>query len=81
MAGEIALRCPWSLLMISQNWFIADDIFRCIFLNENVWISLMISLKFVSRGPINNILGLVQIMAWRQSGAEPLPEPMMGLMA
>ena len=28
---------------------IADDIFRCIFLNENVWIMLKISLKFVPR--------------------------------
>ena len=25
-----------------------DDIFKCIFLNENVWISIKISLKFVS---------------------------------
>ena len=41
-----------------------DDIFKCIFLNENVWISIKISLKFVSRGPINKIPALVQIMAW-----------------
>ena len=27
----------------------------------------MISLKFVSEGPINNIPAFVQIMAWRQS--------------
>ena len=32
-----------------------DDIFTCIFLNENVWISIEISLKFVPRGPINNV--------------------------
>ena len=25
----------------------ADDIFRCISLNENVWISIKISLKFI----------------------------------
>ena len=31
-----------------------DDIFKWIFLNENVWISINISLKFVPRGPINN---------------------------
>ena len=41
-----------------------EDIFKCIFLNENVWISLKISLKFVSKGPINNIQALFQIMAW-----------------
>ena len=54
-----------------------DDIFKCIFLNENVWISIKISLKFVPKVPINNIPALVQIMAWRQSGDKPLYEPMM----
>ena len=54
-----------------------DDIFRCIFLTENVWISLKISLKFISKGPINNMSALVQIMAWRLPGDKPLSEPMM----
>ena len=52
----------------------ADDIFKCIFLNENVWISLKIALKFVPRVRINNIPTLVQIMAWRRSGDKPLCE-------
>ena len=55
----------------------ADDIFKCIFLNENVWISIKISLKFVPKGPINDIPALVQIMAWRRQGDKPLSEPMM----
>ena len=55
----------------------ADDIFKCIFLIENVWISITISLKFVPEGPINNISALVQIMAWRRPGDKPLSEPMM----
>ena len=55
----------------------ADAIFKCIFFNENVWISLKISLKFVHEGPINNIPTLVQIMAWRRPGDKPLSEPMM----
>ena len=42
-----------------------DDIFKCIFLNENAWISINISLKFVPKGPIDNISSLVKIMAWR----------------
>ena len=46
----------------------ADDVFKCIFLNENVWISLQISLKFVPKVPINNIPALVQILPWRRSG-------------
>ena len=54
-----------------------DDIFKCIFLNENVWISIKISLNFVPRGPINNIPALVQIMAWRWPDNKPLSEPMM----
>ena len=37
-----------------------DDIFKCIFLDENAWISIKISLKFVPKDPINNIPALVQ---------------------
>ena len=55
----------------------ADDTFKRIFLNENVRISIKISMKFVPRGPINNNSELVQIMAWRRSGNKPLSEPMM----
>ena len=55
----------------------ADDVFKCIFLNENVWILLKISLKFVPKGPINIIPSLVQVMAWRRPGDNPLSEPMM----
>ena len=56
---------------------IANDIFKCIFLNENTSISINISLKFVPEGQINNIPALVQIMAWRRLGAMPLSEPIM----
>ena len=55
----------------------AEDIFKWIFLNENVWISVKISLKCVPKGPINKIPALVQIMAWRRPGDEQLSEPMM----
>ena len=55
----------------------ADDIFNRIFVNENVRISIEFSLKFVPKGPINNIPALVQIMAWRRPGDKPLSEPMM----
>ena len=53
----------------------AYDIFKCIFLNENVWVSIKISLKFVPKGPINNIPALVHIMAWRRPGDKPSSEP------
>ena len=55
----------------------ADDILKCIFLNENLWIPIKISLKFIPKGPIDNILALVQIMAWRRLGDKPLSEPVM----
>ena len=54
-----------------------DDILKCIFFNENVRIAIEISLKFVPKGPINNISALFQIMAWCRSGDKPLSEPMM----
>ena len=37
----------------------ADDIFKYIFLNVNVWIPIEISLKLVPKGPINYIPALV----------------------
>ena len=54
-----------------------SDIFKCIFLNENEWISPKISLKFVPKVRFNNIPALVQIMAWRRPGDKPLSEPML----
>ena len=63
-------------LRLSRRPF-ADDTFKRIFFNENVRISIKISLKFVPKGPINNIPALVEIMAWRRPGDKPLSEPMM----
>ena len=53
-----------------------DNVFKWIFLNENIWISIKIPLKFVPRDPISNIPALAQIMAWRRPGDKPLSEPM-----
>ena len=51
-------------LRLRQNGrHLADDIFKCISLNENVWITIMMSLKFVPGDPVDNIPALVQIMA------------------
>ena len=65
-----------TLRSIQNGRLFADDNFTGIFLNENVWISLKISLKFVPGVRINNIPSLVQIMAWRRRGDKPLSEPM-----
>ena len=36
----------------------ADDIFKCIFLEVNVWIPIQFSLKFVPKGAINNFFSI-----------------------
>ena len=53
---------------------LADGIFKCILLNENIWISRTTSLKFVPKVRISNILALVQIKARRRRGDKPLSE-------
>ena len=52
------------------------DTFKCIFVNENVPISIKISLKYVPKSSANNMPALVQTMAWRLAGRKPLSEPM-----
>ena len=49
---------PGDIYNISQTF---PNVF-CV--NENVLISMNISLRFISKGPTNNILALVQIVAW-----------------
>ena len=41
----------------------ADDIFKCIFMDEMLCISIQISLKFVPKGPIDN-KNRRQAIAW-----------------
>ena len=77
--------CQWTKWLLThwvntlrprQNGFhFPDDILKWIFLNENIWILIKISLKFVFEVRINNIPALVQIMAWHRSGDKPLSEP------
>ena len=53
------------IMKLRQNGcHFADDIFKWIFLNENLWYSNEISLKYVPWGPFNNKLTLFQIKAW-----------------
>ena len=37
----------------------AEDVFKCIFCNQNLCILIKILLKFVPKGPINNKMALV----------------------
>ena len=56
-------------------------IFKCIFLKENVSISLKISLKSVPKVQISSIWALVQIMAWCWPSNKPLSEPVVAYVA
>ena len=66
-----------TLRPIQNGRYFADDIFKCIFLNKNLWFPIKISLKFVRKCLTNNIPALVQIKAWRRPGDKPLSEPML----
>ena len=59
-----------------NNHQFADNVFKCIYLYANVWILIAIFLKFVSKGPNDNTLPLVQIMTTRRPGDKPLLEAM-----
>ena len=55
----------------------SDDIFKRIFLNENIIISIEIPVKFVPRVSNDDKSALVQLMAWRRNGDTPLSELML----
>ena len=69
--------CSFNTLRPRQRPPFSRRHFQMDFLEWNVWISINNSLKFVHRGPINNIPTLVQVMAWRRPGDKPLSELMM----
>ena len=56
---------------------ILQTTFKYTLLNENILISIKISMKFIPKGSINNIEALVQIMTWRLPGVKPLSETKM----
>ena len=74
---------PVSPFYILTHWgrsktdTISQTTFWSAFFNENVWILLRISLKFVSNVRINIIPALDQMMVWCRPRDKPLSEPMM----
>ena len=60
--------------MYTISQMIFSDAF---FMNENFYILIKISMKFVPKGPIGNNPALDYIMAWHQKGDKPLSEPML----
>ena len=69
----------WRLEQNGQ--YFKDDIFKCIFLNENFGILIQISLSNVPKGPTGNNSAFVQVMAWCLFCTKPLPESMLSKMA
>ena len=62
-----ALTTPSLLISPGQNRLrFADDIFRCIFMNEKLCILIQISLKFVRRSPKDNKPALLHVLSWWQ---------------
>ena len=60
---------PVDRIIWTQNGHhFADNVFKCIFMNEKFCILNRLSLKFVPKGLIDNIPAFVQIMAWCRSG-------------
>ena len=77
-ASSFSGRLQCGMLRREQNgWYFVNTIFNCISLNENIWNSNRISLKFVLRGPINNKSWMIQVRAWHQTSDKPLSEPKM----
>ena len=78
--SEVSNEININKLRLRQNCnYLAGIYFNCIFLNENVYISVQIPVKFVPKGLTDNGLALVQLIAWRQTGDKPLFEPVMVL--
>ena len=54
-----------------------DDNFTYILVNENWYIFIQISLKFIPRGPFSNTSSTGQVLAWHRRGGKSLSEPVM----
>ena len=56
---------------------LADDNFKCIFMNGKFCILIQISLKIVPNGLVDNQSALVQVMAWHRAGNKWYLEPLL----
>ena len=54
----------------------ADDLFKCILVNEKFCILIKISLEFLSKCPLDNKSALIMRMACHQTNDKPLPQQM-----
>ena len=69
------MQCQVNSLVQRQNGpHFTDDILKCIFVNENFWISNKTPLRHVVWNPIDNKSAFVPSMAWRWTGDKPLSD-------
>ena len=68
---------PWHIEAETNCRHFADDIFKCIFLNEKFCIVIQTSAKLIPKVLIDSKWELVQVMAWRWIGDKPLSEPVL----
>ena len=54
-----------------------DDIFKRIFLNENICVLIQMSLKFVPKGLIDDKSAYVLEIAWRRTVDKPCLKPLL----
>ena len=66
-----------TLTSLQNGRHFTDNIFICIFLNENVPILITISLNIVPYGLLDRYVSICSDMAWRLTGDKPLSERMM----
>ena len=69
--------CSKLISAVKNGRHLADDIFRCIFVNEKICVMIKNSLKFVPMDSVDNNPALAQMMAWRRLGDKPWSEPML----
>ena len=71
--GQGGMCCVNTLRLGQFGGKVVDDIFKCIVFNQNVWLLIKISLKFVPKGLIDNESALVWVMAWHLQGTNHYP--------
>ena len=79
MAFPVVINTYLIYLGLKNGYHFADDLFKLIFFNENIYILIQISLNFVPRHPIDNNFEIIE-NNWCLLGTTTLPEPMMIMM-
>ena len=67
----------WHIEAGTKWWPFCRQHFKFIFLTESISSHVLIQFHFVPKGSVHNMSAMVQVMAWHQRGAKPLPEPML----